>query len=168
MAEPDSPKRISDALVEGVSMWPTLRKGFLVRYSPINIDRLEIGDIVVLRGAGRLGETRLKVHRFLGRVGPFVLEAGDNAFSCSLVAEKDILGKVIAARDLDGKKVSLASNQAPRRFKFFLLAAQSFLLAHEAKDKLVGKRKSLLLWKISQVYRRGLGIAGIQVPLIHP
>jgi hypothetical protein len=110
------------------------------------------------------------VHRLLGRVGPFFVEAGDNTYSAALLAPQDILGRVEQIRDWSGKPVEVppVSRIRERRFQFLLACAHTFMFAHECKDRLVGKRRSLLLWRLSQVYRAGFGAAGLRVPAIPP
>jgi hypothetical protein len=150
-------------------MWPGLKAGFRVRYRVVDPEILSAGDIVVLQGRGRRGEHRWKVHRFLGRVGPLFLEAGDNAFSCSLVGADSILGKVVEVRDWDGKRLGLPAFQPEDpRFRFFRACAHTFFFAHEMKDRLLGGRRSPWLWRLSTIYRRSLGVVGVEVPVIYP
>lgn len=152
-------------------MWPTLLPGYRVMYRKVNAEALEPGSLVVLRARGRKGERQWRVHRLLGRVGPLFLEAGDNGFSASLVAEQQILGKVQEVRDWNGKKIRLSPfspDELSLRFRFFLLIASSFMFAHEVKDRLIGDRKSYLLWKASELYRGSLKALGVNVPTIPP
>lgn len=151
-------------------MWPTLREGYRVRFRPVPPEILEVGAIVVLRGRGRQGELRYKVHRLLDRVGPFFLEAGDNAFSSSLVHPRDILGLVERVWDRAGRPVKLPPGMplAPARFQFFRLCAHGFVFAHEMKDRVVGRRRSWLLWQASALYRASLRTLGVEVPLVQP
>jgi hypothetical protein len=163
--------KTQEAIVEGISMWPVLLPGYRVVYRPVDMDALKPGDLIVLSARGRKGEKQLRVHRLLGRIGPMFLEAGDNAFSASLVEEKQILGRVEQVRDWKAKQVSLpayAPEQLALRFRFFLFLANSFLFAHEMKDRLFGSRKSFLLWKASEFYRGGLAALGVSVPAIPP
>lgn len=160
---------LQEAVVEGFSMWPALRAGFRVKFRHIDPEGLSPGDILVLKSRGRRGEERLKVHRFLGRIGPLFLEAGDNAFSSSLVSATEILGKVEEIRDWDGNRISLPPYlESEARFQFFRLCAKAFVYTHEVKDRLVGDRRSFLLWQASKAYRAGLGILGLSVPVISP
>lgn len=152
-------------------MWPTLRPGYRIRFRQVDPEVLSPGDIVVLRARGRFGEAHTRVHRLIGRVGPYFVEAGDNTYSASLVGAADILGRIQEVRDWNGKAVAMPaypSKKLERRFRFLLGCAHAFMFAHELKDRLVGGRKSLLLWKISQVYRAGIGAAGLSVPAIPP
>ncbi len=157
------------AVVEGVSMWPQLRSGWRVSYFPVSSDEIEPGDVVVLKGFGRGGESLLVVHRVLDRVGPFFLEAGDNSFSAGLVLGSAILGRVVSAQDQSGKVIPV-QRQIPAGLKYdaFRRAAHAFVFAHELKDRLIGGVKSPLLWKASVAWRRGLQILGLQVPVIPP
>ncbi len=163
---------LQEAVVEGVSMWPGLRPGYRVRYRSVPPDTLSPGDLLVLRSNGRRGESHLRVHRLIGRVGPYFVEAGDNAFSAALVSERDILGKVEGVKDWRGKAVKLKKQPRPEemsaRFRYFLWCAHGFMFAHECKDRLLGGRRSLLLWRMSQVYRAGIGAFGLKVPTIQP
>lgn len=152
-------------------MWPALLPGYRVKYRRVSAEALDPGCLVVLRAQGRRGERQWRVHRLLGRIGPLFLEAGDNGFSASLVEESQILGKVLEVRDWNGKKISLPAfspGDLSLRFRFFQLVANSFMFAHEVKDRLVGGRKSYLLWKASEIYRGGLKALGVNVPAIPP
>jgi hypothetical protein len=151
-------------------MWPSLRPGYRIRYRPVNPETLSPGEILVLRSIGRKGESHVRVHRLLGRVGPFFVEAGDNAYAAALVRAEDILGRVVAVRDWSGKAVGLppSPEKLERRFRFFLGCAHAFMFAHECKDRVLGGRRSLWLWRLSQAYRAGLGAVGLKVPAIHP
>lgn len=155
--------------MEGVSMWPALRPGFRIRYRRINPDTLAPGDIIVVSSRAKNGEPLLRVHRLIGRSGPLFLEAGDNTFSASLVTASRIVGKVEAIKDEAGKKVSptpwLLQNS---RFRFFLGGAHVFMFTHELKERFLGNRRSLLLWKVSAAYRVGLGALGLEVPALPP
>ena len=166
-----SPVTTGEAEVEGVSMWPLLRTGFRVKFKKVDPETLEPGDIIVLKGEDRKGQSILQVHRLLDRVGPFFLEAGDNGFAASLVSAPAILGLVTAAYDRSGKSV-LISRVPPdtmsARFKFFRGLAHAFVYAHEFKDRAMGQVKSPLLWRASVVYRKGLSLMGIKVPVIYP
>lgn len=156
-------------MVDGISMWPALKNGYQVSFRPVNSDTLVPGDIVVVRGRGRRGELRWKVHRLLGRVGPFFLEAGDNAFSCSLVTAEEIVGLVTKAWNQARRPVALPRVQLDSpRFRFFLFCAHSFVFAHECKDRLIGQRRSIWLWRASVAYRAGLGALGVSVPVLDP
>jgi|GEM_PF-4468617 len=150
-------------------MWPTLRSGYRIRYRAVPPDSLSPGDILVLRSTGRRGESHWRVHRLIGRVGPYFVEAGDNAFSAALVMPEDILGVVESVYDWKGKPLKLKRpKQFDARFRYFLWCAHGFMFAHECKNRLLGGRRSLLLWKASQVYRAGLGTLGLRVPAIRP
>jgi hypothetical protein len=151
-------------------MWPVLRPGYHIRYRSVDPEILSPGDILVLRSRGRLGEPQVRVHRLLGRVGPFFVEAGDNTYSAALLPPSDILGRVEYAADRAGKEIQLPAISArrERRFQFLLACAHAFMFAHECKDRLLGKRRSLVLWRLSQAYRAGLGAAGLRVPAIPP
>lgn len=152
-------------------MWPLLHPGYRVSYRSVDPELLEPGALVVLKARGRKGERQLRVHRLLGRLGPLFLEAGDNAFSASLVDGKEILGVVETLRDWKGKALPLPPlkpEEFALRFRFFLFVASSFVFVHEAKDRLLGSRKSLLLWKASQLYRGGLAALGVSVPTLPP
>lgn len=152
-------------------MWPILLPGYRVSYRKVNAEALEPGCLVVLRARGRKGERQWRVHRLLGRIGPLFLEAGDNGFSASLVEENQILGKVVEVRDWNGKKIAIpafAPDELSLRFRFFHLVASSFMFAHEVKDRLIGGRKSYLLWKASELYRGSLKALGVNVPTLPP
>lgn len=152
-------------------MWPALHPGYRVRYRAVDPEALEPGALIVLRARGRRGESHLRVHRLLGRIGPLFLEAGDNAYSASLVEPKRVLGCVEEVRDWKGRRVKLSvydSRELALRFRFFLFLANSFLFAHELKDRLLGSRKSYLLWKASELYRGSLAALGVSVPAIPP
>lgn len=151
-------------------MWPALRPGFRIRYRAVDPETLSPGDVLVLRARGRSGESHVRVHRLIGRVGPYFVEAGDNTYSASLIRAEDILGKVDAVKDWKGKAKSLppVSPKADRRFRWLLGCAHAFMFAHECKDRLIGGRKSLALWRLSQLYRAGIGAAGLSVPTILP
>ncbi|MGZ3656192.1 MAG: hypothetical protein ACXVB9_16240 [Bdellovibrionota bacterium] len=151
-------------------MWPTLRPGYQIRFQFTDPETLDAGDILVLRSLGRKGEIHTRVHRLLGRVGPFFVEAGDNAYSAALVHPEDILGRVVSVRDRKGKIVKLASvpRKLDRRFRFFLHCAHAFMFAHELKNRVIGERRSLFLWRMSQLYRASLAAAGLKVPAIRP
>lgn len=160
---------MEEAIVDGVSMWPVLRAGYRIRYRAINPEYLTPGDLIVVEMLGKQGEKIHRVHRLIGRVGPLFLEAGDNTFTASLVPAQKILGRVELALDPKGKAVSFPEWTLERsRFRRYLSAAQVFLFAHELKDRMVGKRRSLLLWKASQVYRFGLNAMGLAVPTLFP
>jgi hypothetical protein len=151
-------------------MWPTLRPGYRIRYRAVNPETLSPGDVFVIRSHDRRGREHVRVHRLLGRVGHFFVEAGDNTYSASLVAPKDVLGLVSEVRDGEGKRVKLGavSPRLDRRFRFLLGCAHAFMFAHEAKNRLVGARRSLVLWRVSQLYRAGIAAAGLRVPAIPP
>lgn len=150
-------------------MWPTLRPGFRIRYRAVPPDSLSPGDMLVLRSLGRRGESHWRVHRLIGRVGPYFVEAGDNAFSASLVMPEDILGLVESVYDWKGKLLKLKRpKEFDARFRYFLWCAHGFMFAHECKNRLLGGRRSLMLWKASQLYRAGLGTLGLKVPAIAP
>jgi hypothetical protein len=160
---------LQEAVVEGVSMWPTLRPGFRIRYRSVSPESLNPGELLVLRSSGRRGESHWRVHRLIGRVGPYFVEAGDNAFSAALVRPEDILGRVEAVFDLEGRAVKIPRRyKIEGRFRYFLMCAHGFMFAHECKDRLIGGRRSLLLWKASQAYRTGLSTLGLRVPAIMP
>jgi len=167
--QPKPSHTLQEAVVEGVSMWPTLRPGFRVRYRSVSPDTLNPGDMLVLRSIGRKGDRHWRVHRLIGRVGPYFVEAGDNAFSAALVLPEDILGRVESVHDLKGKALKMKRpRELDARFRYFLWCAHAFMFAHECKDRLLGNRRSLLLWRISQIYRAGLGTMGLKVPAIRP
>lgn len=153
-------------------MWPALRPGYRIRYRAVSPESLSPGDLIVIRSEDRKGNRHWRVHRLIGRVGPYFVEAGDNTFSAALVGAEDILGRVEQVRDGAGKAVKLGSNLRPeeqvRRFRYFLWCARGFMFAHECKDRVLGSRKSLLLWRLSQAYRLGLGTLGLKVPAIRP
>jgi hypothetical protein len=151
-------------------MWPAIRPGFTIRFRAVDPETLSPGDIVVLRSRGRRGEAHVRVHRLLGRAGPWFVEAGDNAYAAALVAPEDILGLVVAVRDREGKGVTIAAPSArlERRFRFLLGTAHAFMFAHELKDRVLGSRRSLVLWRLSQLYRFGVTAAGLRVPVIAP
>lgn len=146
-------------------MWPILRAGYRVAFRRINPESLSPGDIIVIQVPGR----EARVHRLVGRVGPLFLEAGDNTFTATLVSPENILGRVESVRDWKGKKIALPAWKAEdRRTKYFLFFAHSFMFAHEVKDRLVGRKKSRLLWQASRLYRFGLTVAGLEVPALFP
>lgn len=151
-------------------MWPTLRPGYQIRFQFTDPETLDAGDLLVIRSLGRKGESHTRVHRLLGRAGPFFVEAGDNTYSAALVHPDDILGRVVSVRTGKGKPVKFvsASKKLDRRFRFFLHCAHAFMFAHECKNRLIGDRRSLILWRVSQVYRASLGAAGLKVPAISP
>lgn len=153
-------------------MWPALRPGYRIHYRAVPPDSLSPGDLLVLRSSGRRGEKHWRVHRLIGRVGPYFVEAGDNAFSAALVRPEDILGRVEGVRDWNGNAVKVERPERPEemhaRFRYFLWCAHGFMFAHECKDRLLGGRRSLLLWRLSQVYRAGIGTLGLKVPTIEP
>jgi len=150
-------------------MWPCLKAGYRVKYRSLDPAALEPGDIIVVSSHGRKGEPRQKVHRFLGRVGQLYLEAGDNSFSCSLLTGDEIVGRVEEVRDWAGKKVSLPHfREHDRKFQFFLATASVFVFTHELKNRILGSRRSYLLWKASEAYRAGLQVIGLKVPVITP
>lgn len=156
-------------MVEGISMWPNLRAGYRVKFRAVDPEALEPGDIIVIQAQGRKGEPRLKVHRFLGRVGELFLEAGDNAFSAALVDGREILGRVESVVGWNGKKIALPAYRETRaRFRFFRGCASAFVFTHELKDRLVGQKRSKLLWQASLAYRASLGALGLKVPVIAP
>ena len=158
------------AIVEGFSMWPSLRSGYVVEYLPCDPESLNLGEIIVMAGKGRRGEPHLRVHRYLGRVGPYFLEAGDNTFFASLIHVDSIKGKVNLVWDASGREVPLSELKWTQnhRFRVFKYLAHLFMYVHDAKDRVVGDRKSYTLWKISQVYRTGLLGLGLNVPPIPP
>src|SRR5262245_25875184 len=98
----ESPKKIQEAVVEGVSMWPSLRPGYRVLYRAVDPETLSPGDVLVLRSLDRAGRAHWRVHRLLGRVGPYFVEAGDNTYVAALVRPGDILGRVEKAKDWNG------------------------------------------------------------------
>lgn len=149
-------------------MWPTILPGYTVRYQSCNPDTLHIGDLVVVRGRGRLGEKHFRVHRIIDRLGPYFLEAGDNTYRATLVHGKDILGRVTQLWDDRKKAVEVPSAPEKLRFGFFRLTANGFFFLHEVKDRILGDRKSYLLWKLSEAYRAALRAAGVEVPAIPP
>jgi hypothetical protein len=150
-------------------MWPALRPGYRIRYRAVSPDSLSPGDILVIRSKGRRGESHWRVHRLIGRVGPYFVEAGDNAFSAALVMPDDILGLVESVYDWKGKLLKpKRARELDARFRYFLWCAHGFMFAHECKDRLLGGRRSLLLWRLSQVYRAGFGTLGLNVPAIRP
>ncbi|HEY8280777.1 MAG TPA: hypothetical protein VIH99_14195 [Bdellovibrionota bacterium] len=151
-------------------MWPSLRPGFRVAYRSVSPDSLSPGDILVISSMDRRGRKHWRVHRLLGRVGPYFVEAGDNTYSASLVRPEDILGRVEEVKDWKGKAVALPvrPEKLERRFGYFLWCAHAFMFAHECKDRLVGRRRSYLLWKMSEAYRASLGAFGLKVPAIRP
>jgi hypothetical protein len=162
-------KQSEEAIVDGVSMWPALRPGYRILYQKVNADYLNAGDIIVVKTSGRKGELILRVHRLVGRSGPLFLEAGDNTFSASLVPAERILGRVEQIKDARGKKVKFLPWRLEKsRFRYFLLGAHTFMFAHELKDRFLGGRRSLLLWRASQAYRVGLSALGLEVPAIQP
>lgn len=162
-------RNLQEAVVEGVSMWPALRPGYRIRYRAVSPETLSPGDILVIRSIGRKGDPHWRVHRLIGRVGPYFVEAGDNAFSAALVSAEDILGKVESLHDWSGASLKLRKPKGMEgRFRYFLWCAHAFMFAHECKDRLVGERRSLVLWRLSQVYRAGLGTIGLKVPAIRP
>jgi len=157
------------ATVTGVSMWPTIRNNYSVFYRKHSADFLEPGDIIVFRGKDRKQRNIIKVHRYLGRVGPYLLEAGDNTFHGTLLEEGNLLGRVEKIVDQKGRRINPRKlAELGLRQRAFLQLAHGFMYIHEAKDRLVGGRKSLLLWKLSQVYRGGLKVVGLEVPPIFP
>jgi hypothetical protein len=167
-----SSNELQEAIVEGVSMWPTLRHGYRISYRAVPADSLTTGDLLVLRGQGRRGERHLRVHRLIGRVGAYFVEAGDNTYSAALVLPDDILGRVEAVRDWKGQLVKFQNvkhtEQMGRRARYFLLCAHGFMFAHECKNRILGNRRSLLLWRLSQVYRASIATLGLKVPSIQP
>lgn len=165
---PISSRKIQEAVVEGVSMWPHIRPGYRVSFRAVHPEVLSPGDVIVLRSKNRRGEPQACVHRLVGRVGPLFLEAGDNTFVASLVRAEDVLGRVEEVRDWNGKRVPLPRSYDLARFRYFLWCARSFMFAHELKDRVVGGRKSRVLWQASRAYRWGLGTLGLEVPAIFP
>lgn len=150
-------------------MWPVLRNDYSVFYRELSADLLEPGDVIVFRGKDRKQKSLVKVHRYLGRVGPFLLEAGDNTFHGALLEEKNLLGRVEVIFDQEGKKIPFGKEAVMGlKQRAFLRLAHGFMYIHEAKDRWVGDRKSLLLWKMSQAYRSGLKVIGLEVPPIFP
>jgi len=163
--------KIKEACVEGISMWPSLLPGHQVRYKFLDPEKIKIGDIVILKGEDHHGKELLRVHRIIGRAGPFFLEAGDNTFTATLVKPAQILGKVIAARTKDSKPVKLkkiTENELALRFRFWSFAAYSFMFIHEVKDRMLGPKKSEVLWKASIIYRKSFAALGLKVPTILP
>lgn len=150
-------------------MWPLLRPGFRIRFRHVQPDTLAPGDLIVVERTTRSGETIVQVHRLIGRTGPLFLEAGDNTYSATLVTGDRIHGKVEKIWDGEGEPVAIPSwSLAHSRFRFFLAAASTFFFAHELKDRFLGQRKSLLLWKASRLYHLGLGALGLRVPTLLP
>ncbi|MGE3262549.1 MAG: hypothetical protein AB7K68_12280 [Bacteriovoracia bacterium] len=150
-------------------MWPILRPGYRIRYRKINPEFLSPGDLIVVEARARSGEAQLRVHRLIGRTGNLFLEAGDNTFSASLVTAERILGRVEGAKDPRGRNISFRKwSLEESRFRYYLLGAQAFMFTHELKDRFLGGRRSLLLWRASQAYRVGLGALGLEVPTLFP
>lgn len=161
------PRRRQRAIVDGDSMWPFLRDGYTIEYSEIHVSSYEPGDMLVLRRNDR----RVVVHRLIGRVGHWFIEAGDNALSASLVAPENIMGRVEQAFDHHQNKVALAgatANWQKKRFAVFVFLATFFLFMHQFKNRLIGGRKSRLLWQMSVIYRGCLKVFGLDVPNIPP
>lgn len=150
-------------------MWPLLRPGYTIRYRQVDPEVLLPGDLIVLMHHNHQKQPQAQVHRLVGRVGPFYLEAGDNTFSASLVRPDSILGRVEEVRDWKGKRCRIPGWKLEgSRFRYFVWCANAFMYAHELKDRLVGNRKSKLLWRMSQTYRAGLHAIGLEVPAIFP
>ena len=159
-----------EAVVDGISMWPCLKPGYKISFQPVNPESLTVGDLIVLRSRGRRGEEHFRVHRLIGRAGPFFVECGDNAYVATLVRPQDILGLVQKVKNEKAKKIPIqpASKSTERRFRFFLSCAHAFMFVHECKDRALGNIRSPLLWRISEIYRGALGVAGLRVPAIPP
>ena len=152
-------------------MWPALREGHSVLFVPIAPELLEVGDILVLKSYLCSDQPIWVVHRFLGRVGPFFLEAGDNSFTASLISKEQIAGKVVAVRDLSNKEKKLPEfhpKTIPLQLRPYLPAARAFLALHLAKNRLLDARKSLWLWEMSVLYRKAFYWFGLQLPVLPP
>jgi hypothetical protein len=156
------------AEVVGVSMWPTLRETQKVWVERVFPEALTLGDVVVLKGYDHRGRDQVHVHRIIGRVGPYFVEAGDNSFSCGLVRSEDILGRVALVADERGRKFDLPPAPSLKRFRLYREMATAFLLVHELKDRVIGPRKSPILWTLSKGYRALWRWMGIDVPLLYP
>ncbi|MGZ3695399.1 MAG: radical SAM protein [Bdellovibrionota bacterium] len=55
-----------------------------------------------------------------------------------------------------------SSQLLPQRL-FLLALSHLYISAHRIKNKVIGDRKSLLLWNISVTYRRALGLLGLRI-----
>lgn len=159
------------AIVEGISMWPVLLPGYKVFYRPIDPNQIQLGDIAIIHGEDRSGKPLLKVHRIIGRAGPLFLEAGDNTFVAFLIRADQIEGVVTRIKTKTGKEVrfkKITVEDLSARFRFWVFAAHSFMLAHEIKDRLLKGRKSKILWNASVLYRKGFETLGLKVPTLLP
>lgn len=149
-------------------MWPLLRAGYSVWHAPVSEADLRLGDIVILQAISRDGFRHRRVHRLIGRIGPYFLEAGDNGVSAALVSAERIVGRVERAADGKGKPVKLPPYRASARDRLWNSLAYAFVFSHEAKDRVLGDRRSPLLWKAAHWYRRMFSLAGLEVPLVWP
>lgn len=160
---------IQEAIVEGISMWPALLPGCRVHFHAVHPDSVRFGDIVIINGEDRHGNPLLRVHRIIGRVGPLFLEAGDNTFTATLIRADQILGLVSGAQTSNGKALKLkriSEKQLAFRFQFWRSAAHSFMFMHEVKNRLVGNRKSAILWRASVLYRKSFATLGLKIPVL--
>ncbi|MCO5141645.1 MAG: S26 family signal peptidase [Oligoflexia bacterium] len=163
-----SSKHSQTAIIEGVSMWPLLRPGYLAKYKRGNLNQLNEGDIIVIRSRGRKSEKHIAIHRLLGRIGPYFLESGDNTYTAALIHEKDILGKVVEVFSHDGSKVKLPKFKPGKKSSFFTSCAHLFFYLHESKNQVLGSKKSKILWNASVLYRKSLSVLGLKVPNLPP
>ena len=152
----------------GASMWPMLRDGDSIQYKKINPEHLRIGDIFLFRSKGKRGESLVKIHRFIGRVGEYFVESGDNAMQASFVTSEQVVGVAISF-ERNNKKKLITSKELTKQQKIYFRLAQGFLLIHSSKNIFFANRKSKILWTASDLYRKSLKkLFGLDVPLIFP
>lgn len=90
-------------------------------------------------------------------VGPHAL-----LFNRQIVPALGYLFRVAEKRDLDGRLLAVpAAPPITLRFLFHSWIFDFYARVHEAKDRFLKGRKSLLLWKLSVAYRSALSLFGI-------
>lgn len=99
-------------VISGISMYPVLKHGWMVKMQPVTENDVEIGDIV------GFGQNILTCHRIVGRMKflnkTYFLHKGDNALVGGMFEGKDLIGKVTAVSDNKGQKVNKEKWQKPK------------------------------------------------------
>ena len=87
--------------VSGTSMMPIIRDGNKVIIVYTHPKNIKLGDLIVFRSF-----ENIVTHRVIGmhyiKCHKFFIEKGDFFFNSSIVAEEDVIGKVIAIENTDG------------------------------------------------------------------
>lgn len=145
----------AEYVLAGESMAPSLKSGWKVTVEPVAIRQIQLGDVAVFASAPLTCHRVVARVRFLGR--SYFLHKGDNATVGGVFTGAELVGRVSAAFDEQGRKVELRGNPPELRPIFVYPYILVYLLRRGlgvTRSNRLTRLFNRIYWKITLAFMR--------------